>query len=217
MRKSFLVALAAPLCLGLMIGVANARQISGTTQSALPKLTMQAVGSDGKRYAGTWSPTGKTTINGRTVYTGMYSVDVPTGKKVLVEIDRVNKNGSTSPMTTAAFFTSKTHKHTAWMINVTPALSGGSDAIAMGLMKVGARPLTKTTVNPLTETDCDEDGDNDYQDQDDDNDGIDDDQDADEDGDGVDDQGEDCDEDGDGVPDDEDDDDQGGDGDGDGQ
>jgi len=209
MRKSLLVALIAPLCLGLMVGAAGARQITGTTQSAAPKLAMQARGSDGALYKGTWSATGHTTINGRTVYTGQYSVDVPTGKKVVVEIRKVAKNGTSTPPTAASFFTSPTHKHTAWMIPVTPALAGGSDAISLGLMKVAARPLTKTSVNPLTETDCDEDGDNDYQDEDDDNDGLDDDQDADEDGDGVDDQGEDCDQDGDGVPDDEDNDDQG--------
>ena len=216
MHRSMLIALVAPVCLGLMAGAGQARQISGTTQSRIQNIVATAVASDGTRYTAPVNITGHTTINGRIVYTGMYSLDVPTGKKVMVEIERKNSDGSLSGMTAGKFYTNKTHQHSTWMFNVTPPLAGGGDTLSLGLLKVGLK-LARFSGNPLTQIDNDGDGASDYQDADDDNDGLNDDQDADEDGDNIDDQGENCDEDGDGLPDDEDDDDQGGDGDGNGQ
>jgi hypothetical protein len=214
MRRVLLAVALTPVCLGLLANASNAREITGSTKSTNEKLAVMAVATDGSKYTANVTVVRQKQKAGKTVYFGTYDLDVPEGKKVMVQFNRVNADGSLTPLTTTRFYTSAAHSKQTWMFNVTAPLAGGGEAISFGQTKVG-HTNAPPEVNPLLQVDEDGDGNDDYDDADDDNDGVDDEQDEDEDGDGVDDQDEDFDEDGDGVSDDQDDDDQGEDGDGD--
>jgi hypothetical protein len=195
MHGSLFVALAAPVCFGLMAGAANARMVTGVTKSTIKNLQAVVIATDGSQYSTAVTVTGHKTVNGKTVYAGKYSVDVPVGKNVMVQFATTKSDGSLHYVTTADFSISASKSSTrTWHFVMANAPGGGSGAVSLGTLKIGQK-LAIPTSDPLTQVDEDGNGVDDY----DDNSQCD-----------EDDQGDqDTDSDGNGCPDDEDDNDQG--------
>jgi hypothetical protein len=159
-----LIALAAPVCLGLMAGAASARMVTGTTTSALQKLKVVVTATDGSKYSAPVTVTGSKTVNGRTTYTGKYALDVPVGKNVMVQFAKVKANGSVVYLTAADFPISASKSSTrTWHFIMSNPLAGGSATVNLGALKVGKR-LAIPASNPLTQVDEDGDGVDDYDD-----------------------------------------------------
>jgi hypothetical protein len=178
-----------------MAGAANARMVTGVTKSTFQNLQAVVTATDGSQYISAVTVTGHKTINGKTVYAGKYSVDVPVGKNVMVQFATTNTDGSLRYRTTADFSISASKSSSrTWHFVMANAPGGGSAAISLGLLKIGKK-LAIPGSDPLTVVDEDGNGVDDY----DDNNQVD-----------EDDQGDqDTDSDGNGCPDDEDNDDQG--------
>lgn len=182
-------------CLLLLPGIASARELVGTTKSYLPKLAVTAKATDGSKYTGQVTVTNiQHLATGKTLYTGVYNLDVPAGKQVMVVFSKVGSTGTLTPKSVAHFALNSSSTYRTWHFTVAAPPSGAADVISLGLTKVGPKLATPGT-NPLTEVDEDGDGNSDFDDDQGDNDDVSDDQSDDQDGDGL--------------PDDVDDDDQG--------
>jgi hypothetical protein len=199
-RNSFITIAIVLISLFFLASVSHAREIKGKTKSFSRQLVASAVATDGSAVT---SPvtvlSSKRLPSGRLLFTGSYSLQVPEGEKVMMVFQKVRANGTLKPKTVAQFATDASGLTRTKQLTVTAALAGGSDAIDLGTIRVKDK-FARSSINPLSEVDNDDDGISDLEDTDDDNDSIEDVQDEDEDGDGVVDQDEDMDTDDDGIP-----------------
>lgn len=191
----------------LLASTGESRVIKGTTVSNSKKLVASAVAKNGAALTVPVRVTKTVTLpSGKKQFTGQFSMNVKTGRKVMMVFSTKQANGVQKAKTVATFATGAGKKKTT-QFNVTPppkkaaamgALAAAAD-INLGTIDVG-NTTAAPSINPLGQVDSDGDGTPDLTDNDDDNDGIADAQDTDSDGNGVIDTTEDMDTDNDGLP-----------------